>query len=408
MSILLYNGKIILENRTIERGYLLISGSKITSVGSVDELSYEQHWENLKVKKIDLEGFTILPGLIDIHTHGILEINVINSNEHDIRGMLKELVKYGVTGFLPTTMAFPLDRIIAQVKIIEMVKDTDPLGSMILGVHLEGPWLSMKMRGAHAKEHILIPREKDIERVIREIGNIVKTVTFSPEIENSLLLTEMLSRSGIIPVIGHTQATYDETIKVIEKGARHATHTFDAMRGFKEKQDELGVMEPGVETAILTEDTVSVELIGCPTHVPLPLFKLVDKIKPEDKKILVTDAGVGTGMPEGTTIEIEPGRKAYIKDGVLRLIAPDDPRLDNGLAGSAVTMNIALKRLVELAGLPVERAIRWATINPALLLGESEKIGSIRPGKEADITVIDDNFNAQLTILKGKIVYRGE
>ncbi len=412
MSILLYNARIILEDESIiEKGYLLLEGEKITSVGPIEEIlpDYKPKDNNIRLKeKIDLKDLTLLPGLIDIHIHGIQDINVIDCSETDIEKMLNELAKYGVTGFLPTTMAYPLDKIIEQVKKIKIVKDTNSLGTMIMGVHLEGPWLSMKMRGAHAREHVLTPRKKDIERIIKEIGDTVKTVTFSPEIENSILLTETLAQNDIIPVIGHTAATYEETIRVIKRGARHVTHTFDAMHGFREKSEEPGVMEPGVETAVLTNDSVSVELIGCPTHVPIPFFNLVDKIKPDDKKILVTDAGIGTGMPDGTIIEIEKGRKAYVKEGVLRLIAPDDPRLNNGLAGSAVTMNIALKRLVTLAGIPVERAIKWATLNPATLLGNNHTTGSIRPGKYADIIAIDENFNVKLTILKGKIVYRGD
>ncbi len=410
MEILLQNGRIFLESGVIERGYLLLRDGIIISVGPMDITpSLNPSSLNSSPREtIDLNGLIVLPGLIDIHTHGILNINILNCNEADIARMLGELIKYGVTGFLPTTMAFPLDRIINQVKNIKRVKDTHPLGSMILGVHLEGPWLSIKKRGAHAEKHLLIPQKKDIERVVEEIGDIVKTVTFSPEIENAPLLTEMLAQNGIIPVIGHTAATYKETMAVIERGARHVTHTFDAMHGFGEKGNEPGVMETGVETAVLINDSVSIELIGCPIHVPLPFFKLVDKIKPEDKKILITDAGIGTGMPNGTIVEIEPGRKAYVDGGVLRLTGERDPKLNGGLAGSAVTMNVALKRLVTLANIPLYKAIRWASSNPAILLGINNIMGSIRPGKKANITIINDNFKVKFTILEGKIVYRGD
>lgn len=410
MSIILYNGKILAESGIIEKGYIAIEDGKIVSIGSGDYSLQNLHpFRTRSIEKIDLKGLTVIPGFIDIHTHGLLDINVMEGEKKELEKLPAELVKFGVTGFLPTTMAYPIEGIINQVnKIREIQNNGRTLSQIILGVHLEGPWLSMKMRGAHNKEFVLVPQKEDVKRILEEIGDIVKTVTFSPEIENATWLAEELSSNGIIPVIGHTAATYQQTLEVIKAGARHVTHMFDAMLGYGENKNELGVIEPGVETAVLLNDTVSIELIGCPIHVPPPLLTLVDRIKPHDKKILVTDAGAGAGKPDGTIVELESGRNAYVKDGVLRLIDENDPRLNNGLAGSAVTMNVALKRLVNIGQLKIENAIQWATINPAKLLGIESITGSIRNGKRANLAVIDENFGVKITILNGEIVFRKE
>jgi N-acetylglucosamine-6-phosphate deacetylase len=165
-------------------------------------------------------------------------------------------------------------------------------------------------------------------------------------------------------------------------------------------------MEPGIETAVLINDEVSVELIGCPIHVSPPLFRLVDKIKPCNKKILVSDSLVGAGLPEGSVMTFKDGRQVCVEHGVLRMIYKDDPELDHNLTGSAITLNVALKRLSRYINEPLEKAVLWVTMNPALLLGISNDTGSIRVGKNADIAVFDEDVNVKMTILEGNMVYR--
>jgi N-acetylglucosamine-6-phosphate deacetylase len=159
-----------------------------------------------------------------------------------------------------------------------------------------------------------------------------------------------------------------------------------------------------VETAAYRHDEVSVELNGCPVHVPVPFWGFIDRVKPRDKKVVVTDSLVGTGMPEGTVLTYKDGRQVYVEKGVLRMI-DKDPKIHGNLTGSAVTMNVGLRRLTEYAGLPVHEAVRWGSINPATTLGIDRETGSLKPGKWADIVLIDDAFEVKRTLLKGRTVF---
>ena len=179
---------------------------------------------------------------------------------------------------------------------------------------------------------------------------------------------------------------------------------YDTTLGYKENPDEALVMMPGMETAVLMDDRVSIELIGCPVHVPKPFFKFIEKVKPRNKTVVVTDSLVGTGMPENSVLTYEDGHKVNVVAGVLRMIN-DDPAINGNLTGSAVTLNVALSRLIEYAEIRFERALEWVSLNPAAAVGADRFTGSIRAGKDADIIIIDDNYDVLLTLLGGRIVH---
>ena len=303
--------------------------------------------------------------------------------------------KYGVTGIVGTTLSNPFENILRQLKEFRKVKNDRLYGKVLIGAHIEGPWISPRCKGGHYLKYLKYPVKKDVERLLKEGKGIIKSVTYAPEVKNAVWLTEKLTYEGIIGVIGHTEATFEQTEDVIKAGARHVTHMFDGILSYKENPDEALVMMPGVETAVFLHDEVSVELIGCPVHVPPPFFKLINKIKPPDKRIIVTDSLVGTGMKNGTILQYKDGRRVYVSNGVLRMI-DDNPEINGNLTGSAVTINVALKRLKDYTGSATEEVVKWATINPAELLGVDKQRGSIKIGKEADITVIDNNFNDAL------------
>jgi N-acetylglucosamine-6-phosphate deacetylase len=146
---------------------------------------------------------------------------------------------------------------------------------------------------------------------------------------------------------------------------------------------------------------VSIELIGCPVHVPRPFFNFIDKVKPRSKKLIVNDSLVGTGRPEGTVLTCKDGHKVYVEKGVLRII-DDDPKVNGNLTGSAVTLNVGLGRLMEYTGLPIQEAIRWVSLNPAATLGIEHETGSISVGKWADIVLFDEGLAARATFVKGR------
>jgi N-acetylglucosamine-6-phosphate deacetylase len=278
-------------------------------------------------------------------------------------------------------------------------------GGLLAGAHIEGPWLNPAQKGGHALEYLRVPEKGEVDRLLGEVGDVIREVTFSPELPGAVWLTETLAQRGILPSIGHSEASFEQAEAVILAGARHVTHLYDALNGYKENPREALVMMPGVETAVLKHDAVSVELNGCPVHVPIPFWSFIDKVKPRGKKVVVTDSLVGTGMPEGTVLTYKDGRQVYVEKGVLRMI-DQDPKIHGNLTGSAVTMNVALRRLMQYAGLPVQEAVRWLSLNPAMALGLDRETGSLKPGKWADITLFDDAIEVKRTMLKGKTVFR--
>jgi len=394
---LICNGRIVAETHYLPKGYVFIKNGKIASIG--------EDWSSITAEEVfDVQGRIVSPGFIDMHTHGIKDVDFMESDSENMVRGLSEYARFGVIRVVGSTLSNPLEQIVHQAKRIRIAKENRDYGDILLGVHIEGPWLVPSQRGGHALQYLRIPEKDDVNRLLGEVGDVIRTVTFSPELPNAVWLAEQLSFHGIVGVLGHTEASYEETERVILAGVRHVTHLYDATYGFKENPNEALVMMPGLETAVVMCDEVSVELIGCPVHVPKPFFQYINKVKPRNKKVIVTDSLVGTGMPDGTILTYRDGRKVYVSEGVLRMI-DDDPKIHGNLTGSAVTMNVALRRLKEYANLSIPEAIRWGSINPATTLGIDKETGSIRVGKYADLTIIDDDFNVKTTFLKGRMIY---
>jgi N-acetylglucosamine-6-phosphate deacetylase len=401
-DLLLFNGRIIAETHVLPRGYVLVRDARIASIGADwDALDPREHAD---VERVDVQGMLVCPGLIDMHTHGIMDVSFMDSDVSTMVRGLSRYAAYGVTRVVGSTLANPYDVIVAQINRMRTVMEDPTYGSMLHGAHMEGPWLAPRCRGGHDLRYLRAPEKGDVRRILEQVGDVIRTVTFAPELPGSVALTEELAWRGIVPVLGHTEASFEDAERVILAGARHVTHMYDTTMGYKENPEEALVMMPGMETAVLHNDEVSIELIGCPVHVPRPFFRFIDKVKPRGKKIIVTDSLVGTGMPEGSVLTYKDGHKVYVEEGVLRMI-DEDPKINGNLTGSAVTLNVGLRRLREYTGLPIEEAIRWVSLNPALTLGIAHETGSIAVGKLADITVMDDSCSARMTFVKGRKVF---
>ena len=334
------DAEIYVEGKGIIRGDILFD-NKIQKIG-----------KNLEGEKIEIpEDYVVVPGFIDEHTHGIAGVDTMDSKIETLEIFSRELLKEGTTAFLPTTMSQTEENIKKALRNLNEFLKNEYEGALILGVHLEGPFISKLHKGAQLEECIESPNIKLLDSFIKESNNRVKLITIAPEEEGGFELIRHLKKNNIIASIGHSDAKYEDVKQAIECGASCVTHVFNAQSVFHHR-------ELGVAGSALIFDELACELIADGFHVCFPAIRLLIKNKPEDKVILITDAIRAKGI---SVSECDlGGQRVIIKDGAARL--EEDEHI---LAGSILYMNVAVKNIVQKAGVKFETAIDFATINPA-------------------------------------------
>lgn len=365
------DGKFVKKSLTVENGKIINFKSGPNHL-TIDEKLY------------------LVPGFIDEHIHGANGCDSMNGKRASLLTIATNLAKEGVTSFLATTMTQTETNIIKALNAIRDYIDEDVKeGAEVLGVHLEGPFISKVFKGAQP-EHAIRKCDRDLlEKFNHESGDNIRLVTFAYE-ENGKEMLDYMVAHGITASIGHTNATSDEALEAIQNGASCATHTYNAMKGLHHR-------EAGTLGAVMISDNVYAELIADLIHVSKTAIKLLVKTKTVDKMIAITDAMEAKNLKDGT-YELG-GQEVYVKDGSARL-------KDGTLAGSILNLNKGLRNIKEAAGISLEDTIKMATINPAKNLGISHFKGSIALGKDADFVVIDEDFNIYLTVRGGNIVYQ--
>ena len=337
------------------------------------------------------EDAAVLPAFIDTHVHGAGGADAMDGSREALSVIAETLAKEGTASFLATTMTQSPENIIRALSAVKEYMSAAPdTGAKILGVHLEGPFIAEKFKGAQPLEYVAAPDIKVFEKYNEAAGGAIKIVTMAPETEGAEDFIKYLAKNHIIASIGHTAAKYADVERAVAAGAKNVTHTYNA-------QSPLHHRDIGVVGSALLIDGLQTEIIADTIHVSVPALKLLVKNKPADKVTLITDAMRAKGMPDGES-ELG-GQKVFVKNGEARLI-------DGTLAGSVLRMNAAVRNMVLKAGVPFERAVDFASLNPAKELGIADKKGSIAPGKDADFTVLDGEFNVLMTIRAGKIIYR--
>ena len=379
------NGMVITPSKTIEKGVVVFEDGKITAVGQRNQLKVSKN-----AKVINASGKIVAPGFVDIHVHGGKGRDVMDASYEAVKEIAKFVVSHGTTSFVPTTISAPRSDLLRTVKAVKAAMEKGTDGAEVLGVHLEGPYINLEKRGAHDANYVRLPSINEFEEIWEASNHAVKIVTLAPELEESKMLIQKLRELGIMASIGHSNATYTQTVNAIKHGIRHATHMFNRMSGFDPR-------EPGVVGAVLVHDELTAELICDSIHVHPVAMKLLTRVKGSKKVVLVTDAIRAAGMPDG---EYALGKQRIIvKDGVSRLESGD-------FAGSTLTMDSAVRNMMKLVGTLLQTAVKMATINPAVVINVDENKGSLEPDKDADILIIDDEINVHMTIVKGKIVYK--
>jgi len=374
------NGKTILEDGIVT-GKAVLFTDKI--VGIVDETEIPKDAE-----VIDANGGYIAPGLIELHIHGYLGRDVCDASEESIRIISKGLLENGVTGYLPTTMTVDMKVIKGALDtcraLMEESKNFD--GSTILGVHAEGPFISESKKGAQDPRYILKPDAK----FVKEYADTIKVITLAPEEddENFSNIREIAEDTGVVVSMGHTSADYDTAMRSTKAGVRHATHLFNAMTPLTHRG-------PGVVGAALNADNVSCELIVDMHHVSPALFNTVYKLKGR-KLCFITDCLPAGGLPEGE----------YTLGGAKIIYRDDLCRLEDGtIAGSVLRLNKGVWNVYNNSDIPLHECVNCASLNPATTLGIADKKGSLAVGKDADIVILDSDFNVRKTIIGGIVKY---
>ncbi len=372
------NVKLITKNGVLENKAVVFEK---TIISIIDDKDLDSN-----IESIDCGGNFLSPGFIDVHIHGCSGHDTMDDDDNTIFEISKSLVKTGVTSFLPTTMTMEFQHIEKTLERIKAAKKSTKYAN-ILGCHLEGPFICQKYKGAQNEKYIIAP---DFER-IRPFSDIIKIVTIAPEVEGSIDFIKECCKNDIKVSIGHSNASFDEACRAIDAGASHTTHTFNAMTPLNHRN-------PGVVGAAMLKD-VSCEIIADNIHVHPSAQQILFNMKGNNKIILITDAMRACLLSDGE----------YDLGGQLVYVRGKEARLSDGtIAGSVLTMNLAVKNFMKNTGINIFEAVNMASLNPAKFIGVEDRKGSIEVGKDSDFTIFDDKFNIISTYINGIKMFGGD
>ena len=381
--LLIKDARIIAPDRTIARGWLLAEDGKIAACAPGDAPDYAD------VKIIHGEGLTILPGFIDLHAHGGNGFDVMQGDMESLHGMAQYFATGGVTSFLATTWTDSNDNVTRALKAVAEASKSPSNGATILGAHLEGPFLNPKRCGA---QHSGLIRHADpVEAVPWLDLDVIRLLALAPEFQQNHWLIKEAAARGMTVSVAHSDATYSQMTAAANMGLSHATHSYNAMSPLHHR-------EPGVVGALLSIDSISCELICDLLHVHPAAIQVLWRCKGPDKLVLVTDSVKIAGLRDGRYHFSH--QDVHKKDGAVRLVA------DGTLAGTTLTMNVALRNLMNVTSASLEDVWQTASLNPARAINIADRKGSIEIGKDADLVLVDDALEVQMTIAEGKTVFQ--
>lgn len=397
---LIRNTKIVTPFTEIKDGFLVIKDKIIHFVGDTkkDKKEY-QYFVNKADKIIDFKKMIASPGFIDIHTHGALGKDYSSSPDLLLEDSKFRATK-GVVGFLPTIGTFvSADKMLDSAsKLVEII-DSGVSGAKALGINLEGPYISPGASGGMDSKFCFWEVDIDYLKKAKKIMNDkFKIITISPELKKSMEAITYLRENGVVPSIGHTLASEQLLDKAIRRGANLVTHLLNTTR--QPEQNIKGVVVSGVNEYLMIRDEVMSEVI-CDTigvHVNPTMLKVLLRCKGIDKVIIITDSFMTPGTRKGEKFYMPDGTEFYVKDGV-------NIQSSGQITGSAMTMDLSVKSMIEHTGVNLKDAILMASYNPVKIIGLQNRKGSIEVGKDADIVAIDKDINIYATMVEGNIVY---
>ena len=370
-STVLAGARVVLPTGTVEDGRVIVEGTRIA--GSTPE----------GARTVDLSGHWLVPGFVDVHNHGGGGASFATGTAEDVLTGVRTHRRHGTTTVVASTVTGEMDFLARQAGLLSELVEQGELA----GIHFEGPFISPCRKGAHSEGLLRDPDPAEVRKLLDAARGTAKMVTLATELPGGIESVRLLAEHGVIAAVGHTDATYEQTVEAIEAGATVATHLFNAM-------PPLGHRAPGPIAALLEDERVTVELINDGTHLHPAALELAYHHAGADRVALITDAMDAAGADDGF-YELGP-LAVEVKDGVARLVE------GGSIAGSTLTLDTAFRRAVTVDRIPVEDVVRSISANPARLLGLYDRVGSLEPGKDADLVVLDADF-----ALKG-VMRRGE
>lgn len=338
--------------------------------------------------RIDLGAVTIAPGLIDVHIHGRESHDVMDATPQALHAISRSLAAHGVTGFLATTVTSSWERTLEALRVAGELTGSAMPGARLLGAYSEGLFFSCLHKGAHNEAFFLLPTPERIDAMQAVARGALRVVALAPEIEGAMATLVHAVGSGIRVVLGHTDATYDQTCAAIAAGAAGGVHLFNGMRGLHHR-------EPGCAGALLLEKC-SVEVIADGVHLHPAILQLIARLKPAEDIVLISDCMCAGGLPDGDYRLGETD--VTMTDGVVRTA-------NGGLAGSTLTIDRAVARLASTGEVSFAEAVRMASLYPARFAGVADTLGSLAAGKRADLAVFDESGAVVATLIDGKPVH---
>jgi N-acetylglucosamine-6-phosphate deacetylase len=374
-------GTVVLPDRQVSPGLVVLAGERIEYAGA--------HCEDripARAEHVDATGLLVLPGLIDTHVHGTHGDDVMLAGAAGIRRISRRFLAYGTTGWLPSSIAARHSDLLRVVRDCVEATEAEPEGAELLGIHVEGPYINLKRKGAQPADGIRDPDLSEMDDLLAAGEGAIRLVTLAPELPGGIELIRFLVGRGVIASMGHSDATYEQALEGIEAGARHATHLFNAMPPIHHRS-------PGLITACLNEDRVVAEVIPDGVHLDPRIVRMALRAKPHGSVALITDAFSATGLPDG---EHTLGPHTVRVDGPLCTLA------DGTIAGSILTMNRAVANAQAFAGVSLVHAVRMASLVPAAIANCADRKGSLQAGKDADVALLDSNFRCRSTWVRGR------
>lgn len=391
MAVYIKNGKIITPDGILENHVLVYENGLISGIYPADAIHFAQD----ECEWMDADGLYVSPGFIDIHVHGGGGVEVCGSTPEQIVDFCSAHARYGTTSILPTTVTMALHKL---QEAVYAVRDAMPLctNCNILGVHLEGPYLSHAQAGAQNPEDLITPRPDEYVPLI-ESWDGIRIVGVAPELDGAMELGRYLKSRGIVATIAHSDATFEQVEQATQNGFSDVTHLYSGCSGVKRinAYRVAGVIEAG-----LCLDKLTVQVIADGKHLPAALLRLIYKCKGASKISLITDGlcASATDMEEGTVVHQANGMDMVYEDGVFKMMDRQ------AFAGSAATMNRLVRNMIELAGVPLTEAVAMATSTPARIVGAADRKGTLEPGKDADIIFFDSKIQVSRVIVGGRVI----